>query len=109
MSLSVSFRVVEMRAHESMEHTVTVMEQRRPLLREAQPGPQLGGPLNVGRAFVGDALQAQAQQAPPVIITVPVTPEQFAQCRIGMNFELALPQTTATEAPAAPYLHGSRG
>lgn len=85
MSLSVSFRVVGMRADESMEHCITIQEQRRPLLREApQAAQQLGGPINPGRAFDG----RQEAVSPPTVINVPVTPDQFALIRIGQMIEL---------------------
>lgn len=97
MSLSVSFRVVGMRADESMEHTITIMEQRRPLLREAQQAQQLGGPVNPGRGLAQGLELAQGmaqlggqQLAPQAVINVPVTPEQFATFRINQTLELGI-------------------
>lgn len=93
MNLAVFFRVVEMHAHESGEHIITIMEQRRPLPpREVQPPPGYaagglgpGGPINPGR---GLAQGLEAQHNPPVLIHVPVTPEQFAGFRISQILEM---------------------
>lgn len=95
MSLSVSFRVVAMRADESMEHSITIAEQRRPLDRAQglQAPPPMGGPINPGRGLLPGQMAAEAQHVPPALITLPVTPEQFASCRIGMVFELEMPAT----------------
>jgi len=103
MSLSIFFRVVGMRADESMEHSITVLEQRRPLLRDANAqqgahpgafGQGLGGPINPGR---GPMAAGDMQQGPPALLTIPVTAEQFASFRINQILELGMGAIEAQE------------
>lgn len=79
--LSISFKVTAMRADE-FEHTITIEERRRQLPELARQGQ--GGP-------VGGPVPQRAPSAPPgpsAVITLPVTPDQFASLRIGQDLEL---------------------
>lgn len=74
LSLPLYFRVAELHATEDGDHRALLREMRRPLLMEAPPstGPRM----------------PRQPDAPPCAISVPVTPDQFARLRVGMDLDL---------------------
>lgn len=85
MSIPVSFRVIQLSADEA-SHRVVLQE-----VRVAQP-PRVGA--------------MNGSDAPASIISSEVSPEQFANMRIGQSYELVPLSDLQTSAKASPLLNG---
>lgn len=83
---SLAYRVVTLHAEEG-RHEICLAEIRRPVATSL---------LNATAAGLGPV-------SPPCCLTVPVTPDQFANIRIGDVFELSPNSAPKCDVAVSPY------